>query len=176
MSADFRALVQQVTEPVRHARDTVVLRDYHAENLLWLPDRPGHAAVGLLDYQDVLAGHPAYDLVSLLEDARRDTTEELQVAMLDLYLAARPGLDAAEFRTAYAVLGAQRNLKIVGIFTRLAVRDGKPAYLALIPRVWRHLQRDLAHPALAGLTDWIDRHVPAPEPALLDRIARRVGG
>lgn len=97
-------------------------RDYHAENLLWLPEREGHAKVGLLDYQDALAGHPAYDLVSLLEDARRDTSLALQEAMLDRYLAARPDLDVTSFRRDYAVLGAQRNLKIVGIFARLWVR------------------------------------------------------
>lgn len=171
LAAEFATLVRQATPGVCDCRDIVVLRDYHAENLLWLPERPGHAKVGLLDYQDALAGHPAYDLVSLLEDARRDTSAELRGAMMDAYLDMRPDLDAAAFRADYAVLGAQRNLKIVGIFARLARRDAKPAYLALIPRVWDHLQRDLAHPALGDLAAWIARHVPVPEPSVLDRIA-----
>lgn len=172
--AEFVALVRDATARVEPARDVMVLRDYHAENLVWLPGRPGHAAVGLLDYQDALAGHPAYDLVSLLEDARRDTPPELRGAMVDAYLARRPDLDREAFGAACAALGAQRNLKIIGIFTRLAVRDGKPAYLALIPRVWGHLQRDLAHHALAPLSEWVRRHVPAPEPAVLDSVARLV--
>ena len=171
---DYRALIQAATEPVAEIRRILVLRDYHAENLLWLPDRPGLAAVGLLDYQDVLVGHPAYDLVSLLEDARRDTPPAMREAMIARYLSRRPGEEAKAFRQAYAVLGAQRNLKIIGIFARLAVRDRKPRYLAMIPRVWDHLQADLQHPALAALRAWVEIHVPAPEPAVLAAIAARV--
>lgn len=174
MAEDYAGLVAEATAPVADARNVVVLRDYHAENLLWLPDRPGTARVGLLDYQDALAGHAAYDLVSLLEDARRDTTPELRDAMLRRYLAARPELDPHAFRAAYAILGAQRNLKIIGIFARLARRDGKPRYLSLVPRVWDHLQRDLSHPALARLAHWLRRHAPAPEPAVLEKAAATV--
>jgi aminoglycoside/choline kinase family phosphotransferase len=174
MASDFAGLVGAATAAVAEARDVLVLRDYHAENLLWLPARAGAARVGLLDYQDALAGHAAYDLVSLLEDARRDTAPELQAAMLARYLDARPDLDPEAFRAAYAALGAQRNLKIIGIFARLARRDGKSRYLALIPRVWRHLQRDLSHPALAPLADWIARHAPAPEPDVLARAGATV--
>ncbi len=174
MASDYEELVRAATAPVATARDTVVLRDYHAENLLWLPGREGAARVGLLDYQDALAGHPAYDLVSLLEDARRDTGAALREAMVARYLAARPGLDADAFRAAYAILGAQRNLKIIGIFARLARRDGKPRYLSLIPRVWDHLQRDLSHPALAPLAAWVVRHAPPPGPAVLARAAEGV--
>ncbi len=169
MATDYAGLVAEATAAVAPAREVLVLRDYHAENLLWLPGRAGAARVGLLDYQDALAGHAAYDLVSLLEDARRDTTPELQAAMVARYLRARPQLDQDAFRMAYAVLGAQRNLKIIGIFARLARRNGKARYLGLIPRVWRHLQGDLAHPALAPLAAWIARHAPAPEPAVLAR-------
>ena len=169
MAEDFAGLVAEATAPVAAARDVLVLRDYHAENLLWLPGRVGDARVGLLDYQDALAGHAAYDLVSLLEDARRDTSAELRAGMVGRYLAARPEIDADAFRAAYAILGAQRNLKIIGIFARLAQRDGKPRYLRLIPRVWAHLQRDLAHPALARLAAWVARHAPAPEPDVLAR-------
>jgi aminoglycoside/choline kinase family phosphotransferase len=168
---EFDGLVAQATAAVGPARDVLVLRDYHADNLIWLPRRRGIARVGLLDYQDALAGHAAYDLMSLLEDARRDTSAELREAMVARYLGCRPGLDAEAFRAAYSVLGAQRNLKIVGIFARLALRDAKPHYLDLIPRVWGHLMRDLSHPALTPLAAWVARHVPAPEPATLARVA-----
>lgn len=146
-----------------------VLRDYHAENLIWLPDRDGLARCGLLDYQDALAGHPAYDLVSLLEDARRDTPEDLQQAMIARYLTAS-GADPVVFRTAYATFGAQRNLKILGLFTRLWLRDGKQRYLDLLPRVWGHLQRDLRASHLADLRDWVADNLPAPTPQVLAQI------
>ncbi|GMG82912.1 phosphotransferase [Paralimibaculum aggregatum] len=175
MRAEYEELLAEALATVAGARDTLVLRDYHAENLIWLPDRAGPARVGLLDYQDALAGHAAYDLVSLLEDARRDTAPELQAAMRARYLDARPDLDRESFAAAYAALGAQRNLKIVGIFARLCLRDGKPRYLELIPRVWRHLARDLSHPALAPLADWVARRLPPPEPARLARLAALEG-
>jgi len=170
VAEDCLGLLGEALGPVARERSAFVLRDYHAENLIWLPERSGAARVGLLDYQDALAGHPAYDLVSLLEDARRDTAPELRAAMLARFLARRPDLDPEAFRAACAVLGAQRNLKIVGIFARLARRDGKPRSLGLIPRVWAHLKRDLAHPALAPLAAWVARHVPPPEPAVLARL------
>jgi aminoglycoside/choline kinase family phosphotransferase len=128
-----------------------VLRDYHAENLMLVgPDR----TLGLLDFQDALAGHPAYDLVSLLQDARRDVEPSLEDAMLARYRAATG--ESAAFLDAYHVLGAQRNAKILGIFTRLWRRDGKPRYAALCPRVWAYLERDLSHPALAPVARWFD--------------------
>ncbi|MEP7221131.1 MAG: phosphotransferase [Novosphingobium sp.] len=134
-----------------------VLRDYHAENLMLL----GALHVqGLLDFQDALVGHRAYDLVSLLQDARRDVSPELEAEMLDYYLADYKD-DADEFRADYARLGAQRNAKIVGIFVRLWRRDGKPRYLVMIPRVWALLERDLAHPALAPVAAWFDANIPA---------------
>lgn len=139
----------------------LVLRDYHADNLMWMPDRTGVSKVGLLDFQDALAGSRAYDVVSLLEDARRDVSPKIADAMIRRYVGAVPGLDEARFRTAYAVLGAQRNAKIIGIFTRLWKRDGKPVYLDLIPRVWGLLEGDLAHPALMPVRDWFDREIPA---------------
>lgn len=136
-----------------------VLRDYHAENIMLIDGRPQSHDLGLLDFQDALAGHPAYDLVSLLQDARRDVAPAVEQAMLAHYKAlARPG---AGFDAAYAVLGAQRNAKIIGIFTRLWQRDGKPRYLAFLPRMWGLLERDLAHPALAPVADWFGRFVPA---------------
>lgn len=144
----------------------ISLRDFHAENLVWRGDAP----LGLLDFQDAVAAHPAYDLVSALQDARRDVdpaTEQVQIAR---YLAAT-GADQAAFRAAYALIGAQRALRILGVFVRLAVRDGKPRYLAFMPRVWAHLQRNLAHPALAPLRDALVG-VPAPDVALRERIAQ----
>jgi len=132
-----------------------VLRDYHAENLMLLG---GSEALGLLDFQDAVAGHPAYDLVSLLQDARRDVDPALEAGMLDYYRA-RTGADEA-FDAAYHVLGAQRNAKIVGIFTRLWKRDGKPRYPTLCPRVWRYLNHDLEHPVLAPVKAWFDANIP----------------
>ena len=130
-----------------------VLRDYHAENLMLVGNR-----LGLLDFQDALAGHPAYDLVSLLQDARRDVEPEVEAAMLERYAEATGAGEA--FMCAYHVLGAQRNAKIVGIFTRLWRRDGKGRYPALCPRVWRHLERDLAQPVLAPVARWFYANVP----------------
>ena len=144
----------------RAGKETLVLRDYHVDNLMWLPGREGVKQVGLLDFQDAVKGPAAYDLVSLLEDARRDIAPSLVREMLARYCAAFPGLDRAGFEAAYSVLGAQRNCKIIGIFTRLALRDKKPVYLGHIPRVWRLLEGDLAHPALGGMKDWLARHVP----------------
>lgn len=165
--------VHAITSPLADCRDVMVLRDYHAENLVWLPGRDLHERVGLLDYQDALAGHPAYDLVSLLEDARRDTSGALQKNMLERYLSARHDLDPDAFMAAYAALGAQRNLKIIGIFARLALRDGKARYLDLIPRVWAHLLCDLEHPNLSTLRAWLLSISPTPDTALLQAIADR---
>ena len=142
-----------------------VLRDYHSPNLLWLPERDGIARVGVIDFQDAMRGPPAYDLVSLLQDARVDVAPELEAAVFDHYCAAvtarQTGFDRDAFAFAYAALGAQRNTKILGIFARLAKRDGKPGYLRHVPRLWRYLERDLAHPDLAGLKRWYDRCFPA---------------
>ena len=138
----------------------LTLRDYHADNLMII-DRPGLRGLGLLDFQDALAGHPAYDLVSLLQDVRRVVSPDLEAAMLDRYLAARPAADRPAFRTAYDILGAQRNIKILGVFTRLAVRDGKAAYLDFHPRLWDLVTRNLGRPALAPVSDWFAAHVPA---------------
>ncbi len=139
----------------RQRPGVVVLRDYHAENIMLLGSLHKQ---GLLDFQDALNGHRAYDLVSLLQDARRDVSPELEADMLDYYCQ-RSGADD-DFRADYARLGAQRNAKIVGIFVRLWKRDGKPRYLAMIPRVWALLERDLAHPALEPVARWFDANIP----------------
>ena len=138
------------------APPVTVLRDYHAENIMLLDG----GRQGLLDFQDALAGHRAYDLVSLLQDARREVAPALEAAMIARYVAAT-GVDPEAFAADYARLGAQRNAKIVGIFVRLARRDGKPRYLSLIPRVWALLERDLAHPALAAVAAWFAANIPA---------------
>ena len=143
------------------------LRDFHAENLIWR----GEAPLGLIDYQDAVACHPAYDLVSALQDARRDVDPAIETACVTRYLATS-GLDADRFRAAYALLGAQRNLRILGIFTRLCLRDGKARYLDFMPRVWGYVQRNLAHPALAPLADAVAA-LPAPDAAVIERIRAR---
>lgn len=135
-------------------RPVTVLRDYHAENLMLL----GGGGLGLLDFQDALAGHKAYDLVSLLQDARRDVEPEIEEMMLARYRAATGA--GQDFLDAYHILGAQRNAKILGIFTRLWKRDGKPRYGAMCPRVWRYLERDLATPPLAAVARWFDSTIP----------------
>jgi tRNA threonylcarbamoyl adenosine modification protein YjeE len=140
------------------------LRDYHSPNLLWLPQRSGIARVGVIDFQDAMRGPAAYDLVSLLQDARIDVAPELEARLLQHYCAAvsraQTGFDRDAFAFAYAALGAQRNTKILGIFARLAKRDSKPQYLRHLPRLWGYLERDLAHPQLAGLKRWYDAHMP----------------
>jgi N-acetylmuramate 1-kinase len=142
-----------------------VLRDYHSPNLVWLPERQGIARVGLLDAQDCVFGHPAYDLASLLQDARVDIPGSVARDLFDYYCAMREAesrrFERGGFEAAYAVLGAQRATKILGIFARLSRRDGKHGYLRHLPRVSRTLDLNLAHPALAPVRHWIDRHLPA---------------
>ncbi len=158
--AGFRAAWEAVMSPViaRQEAAVTVLRDYHAENIMLLGDPRDGAPQGLIDFQDALVGHRAYDLVSLLQDARRDVSVELEVQMLERYCQMTDTGD--DFIADYACLGAQRNTKIVGIFARLYKRDGKTRYLDLIPRVWEALERDLAHPALAPVAAWFDANIP----------------
>ncbi|MFV0921021.1 aminoglycoside phosphotransferase family protein [Sphingomonas parapaucimobilis] len=163
----YRAAWDQVFAHALADQPVTVLRDYHVENLMLVgPER----TLGLLDFQDALAGHPAYDLVSLLQDARRDVEPSIEEAMLKRYLAATGEGEA--FLNAYHVLGAQRNAKILGIFTRLWKRDGKPRYAALCPRVWAYLERDLSQPVLAPVAAWFDDNVPPElrgDPKVLSR-------
>ena len=155
----YRAAWSQVLEPV--AKDglgpVTVLRDYHAENVMLVKGREGVAHFGLLDFQDALAGHPAYDLASVLEDARRDVPPDIERAMLDRYIAAVGG--GREFERSYWALAAQRNTRILGVFTRLWKRDGKPHYTQFQPRMWGLLERDLAQPGLKPVRDWFDANV-----------------
>jgi hypothetical protein len=140
------------------------LRDYHSPNLLWLPAREGLARVGLLDFQDAVLGPPAYDVASLLQDARVDVSADLELRLLGHYAKARkaadPDFDVGAFAGSYAIMGAQRATKVLGIFARLDKRDRKPQYLRHVPRVEAYLTRNLRHPALASLKVWYDAHLP----------------
>jgi len=138
----------------------LALRDFHAENIFWLPEREAVSRVGLIDFQDGLFAHPAYDLVSLIEDARRDVSLELAEPLLSRFCEKAGLKNDVRFKTAYAIMGAQRNAKILGIFVRLAERDGKPHYRDLIPRVGAHFKRNLEDPKCADLKAWIQTHVP----------------
>jgi len=157
--AEHRTLWRKTLESVREPSPVFVHRDYHAQNLLWLPERTGTARVGLIDFQDAVAGTRAYDLISLTEDARRDVPPEIADATMQRYLAVT-GADPETYKAQMAVMAAQRNAKIAGIFARLYKRDGKPRYLSYLPRVWGHLNRDLEHPALAALKSWYDKTIP----------------
>jgi aminoglycoside/choline kinase family phosphotransferase len=163
--AEFGHLWRGTLEPVLLASPTWTLRDVHSPNLIWLPDREGIRRVGLLDFQDAVMGHPAYDVASLLQDARVTVPAELELKLLGLYAAERraadPSFDMAAFAAAYAILAAQRATKILGIFARLDRRDGKPAYLRHLPRIRAYLRRNLAHPALARLRTWYEAQLPA---------------
>lgn len=167
--AAFREVLTAAMAAHADGPRVLILRDYHAENLLWLPGRAGLRRVGLLDFQLGQMGQPGYDLVSLLQDARRDVSPATERAMVQRFVAAT-GADPVRFAAHYAVLGAQRALRILGIFARLALTAGKPGYLPLIPRVWGHLQRNLAHPALADLRAVCAGCLPDPTPETLDRI------
>ena len=167
--ADYTALWDSALQVALEATPTWVLRDFHSPNLIWLPERLNIARVGLLDFQDAMMGPAAYDVASLLQDARVDVPELMEVALLGHYVRKRSELDAnfepADFIRLYATLAAQRASKILGIFARLDRRDGKPQYLRHIPRIWGYLQRSLAHPALATLRNWYSQNVPEPGPA-----------
>ncbi len=156
----YRAAWRESLRALPSSPTTLVLRDYHQDNLLWLRDRPGVRACGLLDFQDATTGHPAYDLMSLVEDARRDIADELRAAMIEHYLERAGVADRQGFMAAFAILGAQRHARVVGLFVRLLRRDGKPTYLPHLPRVWRLLERSLKHEAMAPLRHWIDAHIP----------------
>jgi aminoglycoside/choline kinase family phosphotransferase len=150
---------------------TWTLRDYHSPNLLWCPDREGTDRIGLIDFQDAVMGHPAYDLVSLLQDARVDVAEAMELQLLGRYVALRrqtaADFDLGRFARDYAVMGAQRATKILGIFARLNQRDGKPHYLKHLPRIEAYTRRCLTHAALSELAAWYQKHVPGlfPEAA-----------
>jgi tRNA threonylcarbamoyl adenosine modification protein YjeE len=162
----FNALWREALAPVLREPTTWVLRDFHSPNLLYLPEREDTARIGLLDFQDAMLGPPAYDLASLLQDARVDVPERMELELFGRYAHARRDgvkeFNTSAFAQIYATVAAQRASKILGIFARLARRDGKPQYLRHMPRVWGYLQRSLAHPSLAALNAWYRTHVRPP--------------
>jgi tRNA threonylcarbamoyl adenosine modification protein YjeE len=164
--AEFLSLWHDALRPALDAPKTWVLRDFHSPNLLWLRDRSGTAQIGLLDFQDAVMGPAAFDVASLLQDARVDVAEELEIALFGRYVQARrehdKDFDADAFGRLYATLAAQRATKILGIFARLDRRDGKPQYLRHLPRIYAYVRRALSHPALAALRDWYHSRVPPP--------------
>jgi len=160
----WRTLLQKPAAAPR----TWVMRDFHSPNIIWLAERTGILRVGIIDFQDAVLGPAAYDLVSLLQDARIDVPEQLELALLTRYIktrrAADSGFDPASFAELYAIMSAQRNTRLLGTFARLNRRDGKPQYLRHQPRIWTYLGRSLAHPALAAFRKWYAANVPPPVP------------
>jgi tRNA threonylcarbamoyl adenosine modification protein YjeE len=163
---EFIAMWRTLLAKPAAAPQTWVLRDFHSPNIIWLDDRTGILRVGLIDFQDAVLGPAAYDLVSLLQDARIDVPEQLELTLLTRYIRARRAadttFDAASFAELYAIMSAQRNTRLLGTFARLNGRDGKPQYLRHQPRIWTYLNRSLAHPALAAFREWYAANVPPP--------------
>jgi aminoglycoside/choline kinase family phosphotransferase len=165
--AEFLAMWRELLKKPLAAPKTWIIRDFHSPNLIWLGMRTGSERVGVIDFQDTVLGPQSYDVVSLLQDARIDVPENLELTLLSRYIKARRAADAsfdpAGFAELYAIMSAQRNTRLLGTFARLNRRDGKPHYLRHQPRIWTYLQRSLAHPALAHLRDWYLASVPPPQ-------------
>jgi aminoglycoside/choline kinase family phosphotransferase len=168
MRAEFVMMWRDLLSTPASAARTWALRDFHSPNLIWLDERTGTARVGVIDFQDAVLGPAAYDLVSLLQDARVDVPEQLELALLTRYIKARrasdDNFDPAGFAELYAIMSAQRNTRLLGTFARLNRRDGKPQYLRHQPRIWTYLNRSLAHPMLARAREWYSANVPPPVP------------
>ncbi len=166
--AEAKQALAALLEPIKAS--VLIQRDYHAENLIWLPARAGVARVGLLDFQDAMLGHPAYDLASILLDARRDVPKDLRETMLTRYITEAKIPDPAAFTHAFWALALQRNLRIIGVFARLCMRDGKAQYVDLIPRVWNHILTALEHISDGALAGLLRTALPEPTPETLQRI------
>jgi tRNA threonylcarbamoyl adenosine modification protein YjeE len=168
LRAEFLDMWRAILAKPAAAPQTWVMRDYHSPNIIWLAERTGILRVGIIDFQDALLGPAAYDVVSLLQDARIDVPEQLELALLTRYIKARrtteDSFDPADFAELYAIMSAQRNTRLLGTFARLNRRDGKPQYLKHQPRIWTYLNRSLAHPALAMLREWYAANIPPPVP------------
>jgi aminoglycoside/choline kinase family phosphotransferase len=166
MRDEFVSLWRGLLDRALAVPATWVIRDFHSPNLIWLAERPGMARVGMIDFQDAVLGPPAYDVVSLAQDARVDISEALEIALVSRYVRGRkdddPSFEPAAFAQSYAMMSAQRNTRLLGVFSRLNRRDGKPHYLRHQPRIWGYLNRALAHPALAEARTWFAAHVPPP--------------
>lgn len=166
-SAKFQGVLGKILGKVLSAAPVLALRDFHSENLIWLPGQTKEHRVGLLDFQDAMSCHPAYDLASLLLDARRDVTTDVKDEMIARYVLAT-GQDKQKFTAAFSALSAQRNLRIIGGFARLSLKFGKPEYVDLLPRVWRNLMTDLEHPSLVHLQDIVMQDLPAPNGEIIE--------
>ena len=164
-----RAQLEEALHQVAHPAPVMVLRDFHADNLLWLPERDGLARIGLLDFQDAMAGHPAFDVMSLLQDVRRDVSAATEAAMIRHYVEQTSWNDH-DFRSAYAVFGALRSIRILAVFGRLSLSYSKPHYLDYMPRTWRNLTINLEHPILAPVADTLLGILPSPTPENLNRL------
>jgi aminoglycoside/choline kinase family phosphotransferase len=168
LRADFLGMWRGLLEKPAAAPQTWVIRDFHSPNIIWLAERTGILRVGIIDFQDALLGPAAYDVVSLLQDARIDVPEQLELSLLTRYIKARratdENFDPAAFAELYAIMSAQRNTRLLGTFARLNRRDGKPQYLKHQPRIWTYLERSLAHPALTSFRIWYTANVPPPVP------------
>ena len=169
LSKQFTSLLTPLLKKIDQTKPTLVLRDFHAENLIWINSRKNFKRVGLLDYQDALIGHPAYDIASLLKDARRDVSIEVRDEMTNHYLE-KTKHNKDLFLRDYSILSAQRNLKIIGIFSRLSIRDKKSNYIKLIPRVWKNLENDFLHPDLESLSKFINSVAPYPNVNILKNL------
>ncbi|MEB3701369.1 Phosphotransferase enzyme family protein [Candidatus Bealeia paramacronuclearis] len=156
----YKSLWKNLYDAQPHLPQTLVLRDYMVDNLMWIPEEIDIQKLGILDFQDALWGPITYDLVSLLEEVRRDVDPHIVQKMLEIYLTAYPYFNVDDFYHSYYLWGAQRNSKIIGIFMRLAKRDGKTRYIDFIPRVWRLLENDLNHPALTTMKNWFEENLP----------------
>ena len=174
LAAPLTAATHQALSQIPQTKSTLALRDFHAENLIWLPDRRGAARVGLLDFQDARIGHAAYDLASLIRDARRDVSPETKPKMT-LRLAQGMGWNRDETDFAVCSQGAQRNLRILGVFARLSLHFGKAHYVDLIPRVWSNLMEELSHPELSTLRDQVTGTLPPPTSDILKDLKARCG-
>lgn len=172
--AEFVRAFSERLRSIQTGPQVLIQRDYHAENLLWLPNREGVARVGLLDFQDALLGHPAYDLVSILQDARRDVSPALEAQMVARFLS-NSDTDPDAFKTAYAVLSLQRNLRILGVFARLSMAYGKAHYVDLIPRVWLYVERTLALPGFEDLAEILLNDLPPPTKQHLEKLKSQCG-
>ncbi len=160
--AEFRKVWDTLIEHAWRAPNSLVLFDYHVDNLLGLFHRDGIKACGILDFQDAVLGPVTYDLMSLLEDARRDIDPAIVTALKRRYLAAFPAITPADFEASWTAMAAQRHVRVLGTFARLKLRDGKPHYLHHVPRLWLYMNRCLEHPIAAPLKAWLDHHVPPP--------------
>ncbi|MFN7039086.1 MAG: aminoglycoside phosphotransferase family protein [Alphaproteobacteria bacterium] len=157
LQEEYEVVWKHLLQYARQIPETTVLRDYHVDNLMWLEDRENIRKVGLLDFQDAIVGSPVYDIVSLLQDARREVSEEITQAMITKYLTAKPDILRKDFLASYSILGAQRNLRIIGNFARKSVRDKNSNYLKFLPRVWSNIEKNLKHPLLFPLKAWLDK-------------------